>query len=129
MSLKTYFSDTKGTSVLATVDPQGQPNSAIYSRPHVMNDGTVAFIMANRRTYANIQANPQASYLFVEEGEGWRGKRLGLTRVREEKDPDVIAQFRRKSYPPEEEAKVGDLTMVYFEVNEELPLIGPGPNA
>ncbi|HPI23199.1 MAG TPA: pyridoxamine 5'-phosphate oxidase family protein, partial [Spirochaetota bacterium] len=45
MDLKDYFETRQGTGVLATADAQGNVDAALYSRPHVMDDGTVAFIM------------------------------------------------------------------------------------
>ena len=42
MNLKEYFENTKGTGVLATSDRQGKVNAAIFARPHILEDGTVA---------------------------------------------------------------------------------------
>jgi len=36
-----------------------------------MEDGLLAFIMRDRTTHANIQANPHTAYLFKEEGSGY----------------------------------------------------------
>jgi len=41
---------------------------AVYSRPHVQDDGTLAFGMADRLTHANLQKNPYASYAYNESG-------------------------------------------------------------
>ena len=38
MNLKTYFEDTEGTGVLATADSNGKVDTAIYARPHFMED-------------------------------------------------------------------------------------------
>ena len=87
MDLKKYFENTKGLGVLATADSDGIVNVAVYARPHFLdgNDGnTPAFIMNERLSYANVQANPHAAYLFKEEGDGYVGKRLTLTKIREE---------------------------------------------
>jgi hypothetical protein len=42
MSLKAYFEDKKGIGVLSTASAGGKVNSAIYSRPHVMEDGSIS---------------------------------------------------------------------------------------
>ena len=68
-------------------------DAAVYSRPHVMEDGTVAFIMRDRLTHHNLQSNPHAAYLFLEKAAGYQGKRLFLTKVTEEKD---YTQRRKK---------------------------------
>ena len=123
MKLAEYFEKTKGTGVLATADASGRVNTAIYARPHVEEDGNVAFIMTERRAYANLQANPHASYLFKEQGDGFAGLRLLLRRTREEKDEARIKELMRRSYP---RAETGNLHLVHFQVEEILPLISSG---
>jgi hypothetical protein len=78
MELKQYFVNKQGTGVLATADTEGKVNTAIYSRPHVFEDGTIAFVMRQRLTHDNLQSNPYASYLFRESGPGYTGIRLHL---------------------------------------------------
>ena len=96
MTLHEYFEGTQGMGVLATADAEGRSDVALYARPHVMEDGTVAFIMADRLSHANLQSNPYAAYLFMEAGGGYRGKRLHLRKVREETDPETIRSLRRR---------------------------------
>jgi hypothetical protein len=124
MDLKTYFENARGTGVLATADDKGRVDMAIYARPHVMEDGTIALIMRDRLSHANLQQNPQAAYLFIKEGPGFRGRRLFLTRLREERDSALLGQLRRRS--PEKET--GDETkfLVFFKVDKVLPLVGAG---
>jgi len=124
MSLKQYFEDTKGTGVLSTANRDGIVNSAIYARPHIMDDGLVAFIMANRRSHDNLQSNPHAAYLFLEEGKGFKGKRLSLTKVKEEQDTPLVESLRRRTYAADAEERMKPLSLVFFEVDKELPLLG-----
>ncbi|NIS75592.1 MAG: pyridoxamine 5'-phosphate oxidase family protein, partial [Deltaproteobacteria bacterium] len=49
MELKEYFENTEGTGVLATADKDGRVDAAIYSRPHILDDGSAAFVMRDRR--------------------------------------------------------------------------------
>ena len=63
--LMEYFEKTAGHGVLATADAQGKVNQAVFPRPHVMEDGTAAFIMPHRLTHKNLQENPYAAYLFM----------------------------------------------------------------
>ena len=125
MELKEYFQDTKGRGILATADGKGKVDMAVYAKPHFMDDGMIAFIMADRLTHHNLQTNNHAAYLFMEEGGGYRGKRLFLTKVREEKDTDLLYSLRSKRYPGEkEEGKPRFL--LFFKIDEVLPLIGAG---
>lgn len=121
-----YFEKTKGRGVLATSDGEGRVDAAVYARPHLTEDGLLAFVMTNRLTHANLQSNPHAAYLFIEEGGDWRGKRFFLTKVREESDPEVINSLKRRRYPREEEGQMKPLAAVFFSIDRELPLIGAG---
>ena len=126
MDLKPYFEQTKGHGVLATADASGRVNLAIFARPHVMEDNTVAFIMPRRLTHNNLQSNSQAAYLFLEAGPGYKGKRLYLTKIREEQDTDLLYALRRRSYPPEQEKQEGPRFLVFFRVDQVLPVVGAG---
>ena len=125
MSLSEYFESTKGTGVLATADSGGKVDAAIYARPHVMEDGSLAFIMRDRLTHANLQSNPHAAFLFIEDGPGYKGKRLFLKKVREEENAELIEELSRRSYKSGTETGESRF-LAYFELEKEIPLIGPG---
>ncbi len=129
LNLQDYFDNTKGRGILATADDQGRVNLAVFARPHVMEDHTVAFIMPHRLTHHNLQANPHAAYLFMAEGPGYKGKRLHLTKVREEQDTELLYSLRRRTYPPEKEKQEGPRYLVFFQVDKVLPLIGAGEDS
>ena len=123
MELKDYFENTKGLGVMATADADGKVDAAIYARPHFMEDGTIAMIMRDRLTHHNLQSNPHAAFLFVEDGPGYKGKRLFLTKVREEQDSELLQSLRRRQYKDDKgEAKF----LVFFKLEKELPLVGAG---
>lgn len=124
MDLSHYFENTRGFGVLSTADRQGRVDAAVYSRPHVMEDGTLAFILNDRLTYRNLEVNPHACYLFREEGRGYKGKRFFLTKRREEKDSSLLIQLRRRIYLKEHYQSPKFL--VFFAIDQELPLIGTG---
>jgi len=125
MTLSEYFEENdRGLGVLSTASSDGAVNSAVYGRPHVIEGGVIAFIMANRRSLHNLQSNPRASYLFREERKGYHGKRLMLRKIREEQDTEKVQALRRRRYSDEEEAAMKPLSLVFFEVVEERPLVG-----
>ncbi|NNK85414.1 MAG: pyridoxamine 5'-phosphate oxidase family protein [Desulfobacterales bacterium] len=123
MELKKYFENIKGLGVMSTADSNGKVNAAVYSRPHFMKDGSLAFIMHDRLTHENIRSNPHASFLFKEEGAGYKGRRLYLTKIREEENSELIASLSRRSYPADQENKKSRF-LVFFKLDKELPLIG-----
>ena len=123
MELKKYFENTKGLGVLSTADNNGKVNSAIYSRPHVMEDGSLAFIMRDRLTHKNTESNPHAVYLFREDGPGYNGKRLYLAKIREEQDTDLIDSLSRRSYSSDKDRRESRF-LVYYKLEKELLLVG-----
>ena len=121
MDLKDYFENTKGTGVMATASSDGLVDAAIYARPHLLDDGTLAAVMRDRLTHANLQSNPHAVYLFMEDGPGYRGKRLHLTKLGEDDDPDRIASLSRRE---KVSGDGGKRFLVIFQVDRVRPLVG-----
>ncbi len=126
MDLKSYFETAKGTGVIASADSEGKVNAAIYSRPHVFDDGTVAFLMRQKLTHHNLQSNPYASFLFHESGPGYSGLRLHLIKKMEVTDSPLIPKMTRGNLTPEEDRAKGPKYLVHFKVEKILPLIGSG---
>ena len=121
MELKEYFETAKGTGILATADGDGKVDAAVYARPNIMEDGSLAFIMRDRLTHHNLQSNSHATYMFVEHGPGYKGKRLYLTKLREEQDTELLESLRKRLYI---DARDESKYLVIFNVTKELPLIG-----
>ena len=123
MSLAEYFENIKGLGVLATSDCEGNVDIAVYSRPYIIDEKTIAFSMLEHQSYSNIQSNPKAAYMFVEQGEGYAGKRLHLTKTGEETDPERIEEIKQqhtKTREPDEKVR----HLIYFTVDKIRPLVG-----
>jgi len=119
-----YFQSHQGTGVLATADEQGRVNAAVYGRPHFLEpENALAFIMPHKLTHVNLEANPHACYLFQEEGQKARGKRLYLTKIGEDTDQEFIARLRRSQHGDGADQRF----LVKFAVDKVLPLVGAGP--
>jgi len=128
MSLSEYFENVKGVGILSTADAEGNVDSAIYARPHVLDEHTVAFIMGDRRSHDNVTSNPHAAYLFLEHGQGegaggYHGLRLYLTKTEEETDPKKIEAVRRKNRRDEDSADKQKF-LVHFKVDQTRRLVG-----
>ena len=122
MGLKEYFEEKQGVCVLATSDSSGIVDQAIYSKPHVVDEETVAFIMLERLSHENLRSNPHGAFLFIEAAERLQGVRLFLTKIREEEDQEAIERFRVETdyyLPPEDRKK---RFLVYFRIDKRLPL-------
>lgn len=126
MNLKELFHSKNGVGVLSTADSAGKVDSAIYSKPHVMDDGLAAFIMRERLTHQNLQVNPYATYLFMENGSGYNGVRIFLKKIREDNNEELINRITRRNLSADEDKRKGTKHLVYFEIENILPLIGSG---
>lgn len=124
MDFKKYFASVKGTGVLSTADDKGVVNAAIYATPHCTEDGLLSFIMRKRKTHENIGVNPYACFLFIEAGT-MTGKRIYLTKVREEKNTELLFSLRRHCKQNDCQTDE-DLYLVFFSVDKVLPLVGSG---
>ena len=70
-------------------------------------------------------ANPSAVYLFKEDG-AYEGKRLYLTKIREEKDSPLSGEIRRRHRDVAGKNPAEEKFLIYFTVDKVLPLIGDG---
>ena len=123
MDLKGYFEENEGTGIIATADSRGMVNMAVYSKPHFMDNDEIAFIMTDKLTHHNLQSNDSAAYLFKEEGDGYNGKRLYLTKLREEEDSDLLYSIRSRKFPSGRDDGRPRF-LVFFRIDKTLPLIG-----
>jgi hypothetical protein len=124
MNIKEYFDTTQGKGFMATASSDGNVDIAVYSRPHVLEDGTLAFIMRDRLTHAYLQDNDHATYAFLENNSGYKGIRLFMKKTGEDTNEELIASMTRRHLSPEEDAAKGPKFIVYFSIGKILTLIG-----
>lgn len=124
MTLKEYLENRSGISIISSADAYCMVSSAVYSKPHVFDDGTIAFVMRRRLTHENLKSNPYASYMFIEDGPGYKGIRLFIKKIKEDTDDEIIEQMTRKGLTMEDDRLKGPKYLVHFRVDKILPLIG-----
>jgi len=122
MNLLDYFNGKSGFGVISSSNNQGEVNSAVYAKPHIIDNNTIAFIMRDKLTRKNVNENPQAHYMFIEFTRGFNGVRLSLTMLEESQDHGRIqAMSRRSSAGDSDDA---ERFLVTFTVNKALMLVG-----
>ena len=113
-----------GMGVMATAGVDGAVNTAVYSRPHVTDDGTAAWGMTEGRTYRNVRGNPHASYLYIAPGDGYRGVRLTLKLKEIQDSGNLLETIRsRTKQSSGEGAAIAVKYVVFFEIVEKRPLV------
>lgn len=123
MNLNELFQQ-QGLGVMATASKDGCVNTAVYARPHVIDEKTIVWGMTEGRTYRNISENLQASFLFKASGPGFSGVRLALELVRTEESGPMLVKIKENA-----DATVGPGTgaavthAAWFTVTEVRPLI------
>ncbi len=121
MNLSDYLENHEGIGILSTASSMGEVNGAVYARPHVLEPGTLSFVMRERLSRANLLENRYAHFLFMEEGGKSQGLRLHLEMIDEIRDTEIIRTIsRRKMTSVDDEHKY----LVKFKVRKALQLIG-----
>lgn len=124
MNLSEYFATYTGIGVLSTSDASGKVDAALYAHPHFIDDTTIAFIMADKLSHANLQSNPSAVYLFIE-NDSYEGKRLYLTKISEEKDSPQILELRRSKHGVQSDKNTSvSKYLVCFKIDKVRTLVG-----
>ncbi len=118
-----YFESHPGMGVFSTCDAAGRVNAAVYSPPHVQQDGLMVFLLASRRSWQNLQEHPQAHYLYKEDAPGWQGRRFTLELVRTDDDPELLRTLCRRCPPVVREGK-DERHAAFFRVVDCRPLVG-----
>jgi len=128
MKLSDYFISVQGSGILATADKHGVVDAAVYARPHFLDEQTVAFIMADKLSHKNVRENPNAVYLFKENGDGYQGKRLSLSKIEESTDKALIDIMRRSEHcwPETTACDTEQRFLVVFRICAVRPLVGSG---
>lgn len=121
MNIDNYFNEKSGFGVISSSNDKGEVNSAVYAKPHVIDNNTIAFIMRDRLTRKNLQSNPLAHYMFIEHDHGFHGVRLSLTMLEESQDPERIKALSRRGTAGDDEE---NRYLVTFTVNKALMLVG-----
>jgi hypothetical protein len=113
-----------GKGVIATSGGGGVVNIAIYARPHIIDDETLAWGMTDGRSYSNLKENPHASYLYMAPVAGFSGWRLTLELKAIEDSGELLETIRKSTKEivgPESGVLVKHVG--YFKVTEVRPLI------
>lgn len=114
----------EGFGVLATSSPDGTVNTAVYSRPHIIDQTTLAWGMTEGRTAANIRQNSHASFLFRQGSHGYVGVRIALDLLRIEEEGAMLAMVRARTAEVVSPAAAAAVCYVaYFAVREIRPLV------
>lgn len=122
MNLENYFSNIKGTGILATSDAKGNVDAAVYARPFVIDEKIIAFSMMEHKSYSNIMSNPKACFLFIEKGEGFKGHRFYLQQKGEETNPEIIKMLK-KMHNLADVGSSGTRHIIYFTISSIRPLV------
>ena len=96
MNLAAIFKEY-GLGVMATASADGSVNTAVYARPHVIDESTLVWGMTEGNTFRNIKENPHASFLFKAAGPGFSGVRIALELIRTEESGEMLAAIKKNT--------------------------------
>ena len=124
MNLFEYFNNADGIGILATADAEGKVDLAVYTKPKVLDDHTVAFVMREQLSHQNVKRNPQAAYMFIESVLGNQGVRLYLTKGHEETNQSVVDKIIEEHPEICPYGDEGKKFFVHFHVDRIRELVG-----
>lgn len=113
-----------GLGVMSTSSSDGKVNSAVYARPHLIDETTLVWGMTDKRTYHNLNCNRHAAFLFKTSSPGFSGVRLALELLKTEESGDLLETIKANTdvvVGPGAGAAVTHA--VWFKVLEVRPLI------
>jgi len=123
MNLTELFQNS-GLGVMSTSSSDGKVNSAVYARPHVIDETTLVWGMTDKRTYQNLTRNRHAAFLFKLDSPGFSGVRLALELIKTEEEGDLLENIKTNA---DEIVGPGAGSAVkhaaWFKVTEVRPLI------
>lgn len=123
MNLAELFTHS-GLGVMSTSSPDGKVNSAVYARPHVIDETTLVWGMTDKRTWQNLSRNRHAAFLFKTSGPGFSGVRLDLEMMRTEEEGDLLATIKANTDEIVGPGAGASVThAAWFKVVEVRPLI------
>ena len=123
MKLAELF-ESNGFGVMATAGADGDVNTAVYARPHVINETTLVWGMTEGRSFRNLSQNPKAAFLFRIDKPGYRGARLALELIRSEEEGAMLTQIKeRAATVVGAGAGLAVTHAVWFRVVEVRPLV------
>lgn len=115
---------------LATADKNGQPNIAYFGSPQVQEDGTIVMGLGNNRSLKNLEENPQAVFLSIEESPvtfTTPGHRLYLKAQVIDKEGEVLAAVKEAiAAVAGEDAANMMVAGVVFDVTDVRALVDMG---
>jgi len=111
-----------GRGALATASKAGIVNTAVYAVPHIVDHETLAWGMVEGRTWSNIRENPNASYAYFAQGEGYWGTRLTLVLSRTEDSGELLEKIRERAKAKSPVNPAAIRHVAYFKVVETRPL-------
>lgn len=113
-----------GLAVMSTAAADGSVNSAVYARPHVIDETTLVWGMTDNRTYRNICENRHASFLFKTNSPGFSGVRLALELIKTEEDGELLESIKKNAETVVGVGAGAAVThAVWFKVTETRDLI------
>jgi hypothetical protein len=113
-----------GKGIIASSDAEGRVNIAVYARPHVVDERTLAWGMTEGRTWSCVKGNPRAAFLYLYPGPGYAGVRLSLVLKELRNEGEMLEEIRTRTAEIVSPAAAAAVNHVaFFEVEEVRPLV------
>ena len=123
--LMDYFNKQPRLGTLSTSGKDGKVNVAYFGSPRMVDEKTVIMGLGKNRTFANLQENPHAVFMIMEQGKAiteWKGVRVYLKMKEYRTSGETLDQIKTQIAQRAGEAAAKIIyAAVIFEVNEVRP--------
>lgn len=125
--LMDYFNKQPRTGVLSTASKDGKVDSALFGSPNMIDEKTVVIATGKNRTFSNLQENPYAIYMIMEQDTDWKGIRVYLKLKDSATSGEMLDTIKSQiAKMAGEEAAQMMYATVTFEITELRPLVDMG---
>jgi len=128
-TIKKCFNEESRTNILSTSSKSGEINIAMFGSLILIDDSTVAMMLGDNKTYANLKENPNAACLLIMPGKTGiqtEGCRLYLKVKTIEDSGDKFDSLKAKV-----KVKIGDAAemlkhLIVFNIINARPILDMG---
>ena len=128
--LMEYFNKQPRIGTLSTAGKDGKVDVAYFGSPRMIDEKTVIMAVRKNQTFANLQENPNAAFMILEQASappGWKGIRVYLKMTGFQTSGEKLDMMKKAiAEKAGEETAKSMYAALTFEVQAVRPLMDVG---
>jgi uncharacterized pyridoxamine 5'-phosphate oxidase family protein len=128
--LMEYFNKQPRIGTLSTAGKDGKVDVAYFGSPRMIDEKTVLMTVRKNQTFANLQENPNAAFMILEQANaapGWKGVRVYVKMIEYQTSGEKLETMKKAiAQKAGEETAKSMYAVLIFEVQAVRPLMDVG---